>query len=183
MQEAGFAAYLVKPIREAQFRTALATAWGATVNQVATPLITRHSVARVPESKRDEVPSGIRLLVAEDNIVNQKVAERMLDKLGYGVDIVTNGQDALGALEQSSYAAILMDCQMPVMDGFEATTAIRAREDKDARPRTPIIAMTANAMKGDRERCIEAGMDDYVPKPVRMKELAAALERWVPRPA
>lgn len=117
-----------------------------------------------------------RLLVAEDNAVNQKLAVAMLAKLGYAADVVADGAGALEAVRSAEYAAVLMDCHMPVMDGFAATAAIRTAE-KGAR--TPIIAVTASAMKGEKERCLRAGMDDYLTKPVALDELAAVLRRWV----
>jgi signal transduction histidine kinase/ActR/RegA family two-component response regulator len=120
------------------------------------------------------------ILVVEDNPINQQVACGWIRKLGYRADVAANGFEALEALERIPYAAILMDCQMPEMDGFEATAAIRRREGMDRR--TPVIAMTANAMQGDRERCLDAGMDDYIPKPVRLEDLDAALRRWLGTP-
>ena len=120
-----------------------------------------------------------RVLIAEDNPVNQKVACRLVEKLGYRADIVANGLQALSALDRTHYDLVLMDCQMPELDGFETTRRIRVRENGRSR-HTPIIAMTANAMKGDRDRCLEAGMDDYVSKPIRLEDLARAMERWTP---
>jgi PAS domain S-box-containing protein len=118
------------------------------------------------------------VLVAEDNAVNQRIAARMLEKLGHRADVVANGAEAVDALRQVPYDLVFMDCQMPVMDGFTAVAAIRAAEDAAAR--TPVIAMTASAMEADRLRCLDAGMDDYLSKPVRLHDLAAALTRWLP---
>jgi two-component system sensor histidine kinase/response regulator len=117
------------------------------------------------------------LLVAEDNLVNQRVAARMLERIGYRVDVADDGRQALEALQHNDYEAVLMDVQMPKMNGYEATAEIRRREG--AERHTPIIALTANVMQGDREKALEAGMDDYVPKPVNREELEAVLERHV----
>ena len=117
------------------------------------------------------------VLVVDDNPVNQKVAVAMLAKIGYRADVVADGADAIEAVTRTRYGAVLMDCQMPHIDGFAATEEIRRRESSEAR--TPIIAMTAAAMAGDKERCLAVGMDDYVAKPFRIEELALALARWV----
>ncbi len=124
----------------------------------------------------------LRILLAEDNATNQKVALRLLSLMGYRADVAGNGLEVLQALEQTQsvapYDVVLMDVQMPEMDGLEATRRIRARWPAEASGRGPhIVAMTANAMQGDREMCLEAGMDDYVSKPIRVDELVAALQR------
>src|SRR5271165_776277 len=115
------------------------------------------------------------ILIAEDNAINQKVIERMIQKLGYRVDLVSNGREAIEALSRLTYSLIFMDCQMPEMDGFEACREIRKQWPES---RIPIVAITANAMKGDRERCLAAGMDDYVSKPFKQEDLRLVIERW-----
>lgn len=124
-----------------------------------------------------EVRSRPPILIAEDNLINQKVIERMVQKLGYPVELVANGREVIDALSRLSYALIFMDCQMPEVDGFEACREIRKREAGG--PRVPIVAITANAMTGDRERCLAAGMDDYVSKPFKQNDLRAVLDRWI----
>jgi len=118
----------------------------------------------------------LKVLVVEDNATNQRVQVRMLERLGHRADLAGNGREALCALGQAAYDLVFMDCQMPEMDGFEATAEIRRRE-KDTR-RTTIIAMTANALEGDRDRCLAAGMDDYLTKPVKLDDLDSAIRKW-----
>ena len=133
----------------------------------------------------DSRQAARRVLLVEDNRVNQEVARAMLDKLGFEVDVADDGRAGMEAAFSRRYDVVLMDCQMPEMDGFQATAAIRAHElDTEtwegAMPRrTPIIALTANAMKGDRERCLAVGMDDYLAKPFRTEQLEAVLSRWL----
>ena len=174
-RRAGISAYLTKPVRQSELRGAITAVLGpshdAADNAADRPLVTRHTL------RESAAVSRARVLLAEDNAINQKVAARMLENLGYRVDIVPDGRQALEAVSRADYAAVLMDVQMPVMDGYEATAAIRSLEDPDKRG-TPIIAMTANAMAGDREKSIAAGMDDYVPKPVKTEALDATLKRW-----
>ena len=122
-----------------------------------------------------------RILLAEDNIINQKVAQNILKKLGYTADVVADGGEAVQALEMIDYDLVLMDCMMPEMNGFEATAMIRNTASKVLNHNIPIIAMTANAMKGDHEKCIEAGMDDYMSKPVKKTELSVMLAKWLTR--
>ena len=118
-----------------------------------------------------------RVLLVEDNRVNQQVALGMLARIGCAVETAANGREALERLAAASFDVVLMDCHMPEMDGFEATAAIRAREAVGGR-RTPIVALTANAIEGDRERCLAAGMDDYLAKPIRLADLRRVVERW-----
>ena len=184
--QSGIEAYLTKPVRQSDLYDALVTVMSD--HPVTVMGGTAPGEKRSLRSPGRQMAGTHRVLVAEDNPVNQKVAERMLESLGYVVDVVGDGREALEALAGTRYGAVLMDVQMPVMDGYRATSQIRRREDKlgrrdmmmgRRRRRTPIIAMTANAMQGDKERALEAGMDDYVSKPVSRKELDAVLGRWI----
>lgn len=164
---------MTKPVRQSQLYDCLATIASLAVEASPEPPDTPH------RPTQPSVHTRARVLVAEDNVVNQKVAMRLLEKLGCRVDVVANGLEALEALSRLRYDCVFMDCQMPEMDGFEATTAIRARQTQEP---LPIIAMTANAMQGDRQRCLDAGMDDYVSKPVKLDELRTILQQWLPSP-
>ncbi|MEM7405021.1 MAG: response regulator [Pseudomonadota bacterium] len=174
MQAVGFSAYLTKPVKQSQLFDALVTVLTrATVPEAApakAELVTRHSLA---EQRKGDA----RILLAEDNAVNRLVAVKVLAKMGFRVDCAGNGLEALEAVQSETYGAVLMDCQMPVMDGFEATRQIRALDGPVGR--IPIIAMTANTMTGDRELCLEAGMDDYVAKPFDRAKLKETIEKWV----
>jgi signal transduction histidine kinase/DNA-binding response OmpR family regulator len=173
--ELGVAAYLLKPIRQSELREAIARVLGARPQEGAIPLITRYSLhdARDPET-------SLRVLVAEDNTVNQLLATRLLQKRGHSVVVVPNGREALVALENGSFDLVLMDVQMPEMDGLEATALIREKE-KDSGTHQSIVALTANAIKGDRERYLAAGMDGYLSKPIRPQELNELLQVYVAR--
>jgi signal transduction histidine kinase/CheY-like chemotaxis protein len=169
-RELGVAAYLTKPVRQGELLDAILTALGTRPLKEASPsLVTRHSLR--------ENHNHLRILLAEDNAVNQVLAVRLLEKRGHTVTIAGNGKEALAALEKQSFDLVLMDVQMPEMDGFEATAAIRGKE-KSSGNHLPVIAMTAHAMVGDKERCLEAGMDDYIAKPIRPEELSDLLKRY-----
>jgi two-component system, sensor histidine kinase and response regulator len=170
-QPAGFSAVLLKPIRQSQLYECLTSA----LNRKTEPSPARPLARPTPGDADGRV--RVKVLVAEDNAVNQKVAVGMLEKLGCRVDVVANGLEAVEATARIPYQCVFMDCQMPEMDGYEATAVIRQREAQTG-GHVPIIAMTANAMETDRERCLAAGMDDYVSKPVRLKELGATLQKW-----
>jgi len=175
LEKIGFAAYLTKPIRQSKLYDCLATVTGMqkeTTKDRSTKIITRHSLAEDHKQK-------VRILLAEDNMINQKVALNILKKLGYSADAVANGEEAVKALEMIPYDIVLMDCQMPEMDGYEATGEIRNPESKVLDHKVPVIAMTANAMKGDRENCLKAGMDDYLSKPVKPRQLSEMLDKWL----
>jgi CheY-like chemotaxis protein len=166
----GFSAFLTKPVREHQLLNTLATVLAPKSAGNAAPILTSNN------TPRQIAPRSARILVTEDNRVNQVVAQGLLKTLGLTqVDIANNGREALEALATRHYDLVLMDCQMPVMDGFEATTTLRARGD-----RVPVIAMTANAMQGDREACLAVGMDDYIAKPMTRDQLETVLTRWLP---
>jgi signal transduction histidine kinase/DNA-binding response OmpR family regulator len=176
VKEIGFSAYLTKPVKHSQLFDCLVTVLGegsGRAKQDKKPsLVTRHTLA---EAKR-----RVRILLVEDNIVNQKLTMRLLEKMGYRSDTVGNGKEAVEALEMDTYDVVLMDVQMPEMDGYEATQVIRNPQSKVRNHDVPIIAMTANAMKGDRERCLEAGMDDYLSKPVQPQKLLEVIKPFLP---
>jgi CheY-like chemotaxis protein len=161
-----FAAVLTKPVKQTQLFDALSKLFGATLNETAK--------ANVKFDKDIAKRHPLRILLAEDNIVNQKVALKILERLGYRADVAANGKEAVQAVQRQPYDVILMDVQMPEMDGVEATTIIR---DRFADRRPWIIALTANALQGDRERYLGVGMDDYISKPIRVEQLANALAR------
>jgi PAS domain S-box-containing protein len=170
MAAAGIATYLRKPVKESELRVVLRQLAGA------------QAASGEPTGPRESAPivssfAGTRILLAEDNQVNARVATTQLARLGARVDMAADGLEAIEAVRRGAYDVVFMDCMMPELDGFEATRQIRALEAETGRQRTPIVAMTANAMAGDRERCIEAGMDEYLAKPVHPEELAGVLSR------
>jgi len=167
---ADFAAHLTKPIRFHQLHQCLLNVMRRSATLPPTTL--------KQESGPTRIGPAIRLLLADDNLVNQKVAVRMLETLGYQVDVATNGLEAVEAVTRNSYAGILMDCLMPEMDGFEATMAIRKQEEYAS---LPIIAMTANTQQGDQDKCLAVGMNAFLSKPVKLQDLKCMLEKWIPQ--
>jgi CheY-like chemotaxis protein len=166
LQDAGVQGWLVKPVKQRQLLSSLLRVFaGNSINEISGKKTTRDR-----QGDRRE-----KILLAEDNVVNQKVALKQLQKLGFKADVAGNGLEVLDAVQKIPYDIIFMDCMMPEMDGYEATRKIRAMSGGIAS--LPIVAMTANAMQGDREKCLEAGMNDYIGKPVRIEELKSALER------
>jgi CheY-like chemotaxis protein len=172
--ELGFAAYLLKPVTHRDLTDCLLMVLGTQAEgwRLATqPIVTRHAL------RSQRARDSYHILLAEDNVVNQKVACRILEKLGYRVDVAADGQAAFAAWETGRYDLVLMDCQMPLMDGYETTRKIRQREAPGRR--IPIIALTAHAMKGADNECRAAGMDDYLSKPIDRGELQQCLRRWL----
>jgi two-component system, sensor histidine kinase and response regulator len=174
-KDLGVSAYLLKPIRQSELREAIARVLGAREQKGAVPLITGYAL----HDARDPAAS-LRILLAEDNPVNQLLATRLLEKRGHRVEVAANGREALAALEKEEYDLVLMDVQMPEIDGIEATIAIRAKE-KTGGNHLPVIALTAHAMKSDQERCLAAGMDGYLSKPIRAQELDEFLDKYILR--
>ncbi len=193
-------ANLAKPVRHAHLVACLRTLMGSAVETV-TPAPesrrsppSRHTAPRadvaeaaepeIPRAPAAPAPERPRVLLVEDNAVNQRVGRLMMEKRGYAVEVAGDGYEAVDATARTAFAAVLMDCHMPRFDGYSATREIRAREERDGRRvHVPIIAMTANAGPGAREHCLEAGMDDYVAKPVTSEALDGVLRRWVTRGA
>ncbi len=175
LDAAGFASCIAKPVRQIQLYESLAAALEGNL-----PDRVRHdrrlSTQRVPRKRKRPA----RILVAEDNISSQLVALAILEKLGYQADVAANGKEALASLQKIPYDLVLMDCQMPEMNGYEAAGRIRDPQSGAVNPGVPIVALTAHAMKGDREECVAAGMSDYITKPIQSASLAAMIEKWLP---
>jgi CheY-like chemotaxis protein len=166
-----FCAAFQKPVRQGILWQALQRLW------IPVDKVPAHSEEVVSAPTSDNTEQTARILIAEDNIVNQTLARRMVEKLGYKADVVANGIEALDALELIEYDLILMDCQMPEMDGYQATQMIRKNEAGKAH--LPIVAMTANALDGEKERCLATGMDDYITKPVQIHDLMKIIQRLI----
>ena len=179
LQEIGFAGYVTKPIRHQELKGVLSLALAERNQWTPRPIVTRHLARDLLNNLFANRKA--RILLAEDNITNQQVALGILKKLGLRADAVANGAEVMKSLEIIPYDLVLMDVQMPVMDGLEATQRIRDPQSTVPNHRIPIIAMTAHAMQSDREKCLAAGMDDYVSKPVSPQTLAEVLKKWLPK--
>lgn len=174
-KQLGFSAYFAKPVKPTDLNTAMSILLGVQKTQNADlPLLTRHNTQAV-------VASHANILLVEDNFVNQQVALEMLKNMGYRATIAENGQQAIEKLENAKepFDLILMDCQMPIMDGYEASRKIRSAQTKKFDPNIPIVALTANAMKGDQERCFSAGMDGYLAKPIDVEQMSQEIKKWL----
>jgi len=172
IRASGVDRWLLKPIKQSQLYAVLIEVLSGTGVSVSA-----ENAGPYRASQTQVVRKSLRVLVAEDNAVNQKVALHQLRRLGYSADVVANGLEVLATLERIPYDVVLMDCQMPELDGYATTRKIRQREAEKRLTRVHVVAMTANAMEGDREKCLAAGMDDFITKPVRIEELGATLER------
>jgi len=173
IKQLGISMVLFKPLRHGKLYENIVAVLKS-VRETGEAFIAPEPVKTIPQVKKKA-----RILLVEDNTINQQVASRILNRLGYHADIAANGLETLKAMQQIPYDLILMDCQMPEMDGYTATEEIRKIEKKQQKKHIPIIAMTAHALKGDREKCLASGMDDYMSKPIDMKVLEAVLERWL----
>jgi CheY-like chemotaxis protein len=171
----GIDAELIKPVRPSQLFDVLHTKLDERSTRA------ERTLAELERGESDSSRRQARVLVVEDNAANLKLTVRLVERLGYHADVAGNGADAISMIERSEYDAVLMDCQMPEMDGYEATKQIR-RSEKSLR-HLPIVAMTADAFSGDRERCLAAGMDDYISKPMKLHVVAAVLGRWLSKSA
>jgi CheY-like chemotaxis protein len=182
-QRTGIAAYLTKPVRRMELSNALASALAGLPSSLprAQTAIPEPRVAEDRALRKTSSLQSLRVLLTEDNLVNQRVASRLLEKEGHTVFIANNGVEALRACEQRTFDLILMDVQMPQMDGLEATSEIRKREKKQG-THIPIIAMTAHAMADDRDRCLAAGMDAYISKPIDIQFLFETIGKYCPHP-
>jgi CheY-like chemotaxis protein len=170
-----FEAQLSKPLRQTQLRTALALAVAGGVEATRAAPATAVDVPVAPAGRH-----RFNILLAEDNVLNQKVALLILERLGYQADVATNGREAVAAIQAKCYDLILMDCHMPEVDGFTATATIRSPENGALDPNVPIIALTEDAMPADRARCLAVGMNDYLAKPIQAAQLAKVLAHWLP---
>jgi len=182
LREAGIFACLTKPVRQSQLLNTLAAACASRSQRRSAPSTPERRLIPATAAQVSLFKGySPRVLVVEDNIINQRIAARLLQNLGCTVDVVANGREAVEMIGGIAYDLVLMDVQMPEMDGFAATAEVRRGQG----PQTslPIVAMTANAMAGDRERCLDAGMNDYVSKPVHPEDLQRVLHQWVKVPA
>jgi len=185
LEEAGFSGYLSKPLSQEKVRNCIALLVAAKKDARTIPFITQHHLKEVEANDRFKKAestkfTNVQIMLVEDNTMNQLVARTMIEKYDCHVTPASNGEEAVNLFKQQKFDLIFMDCQMPIMDGFEATKAIREIESRESMEKTTIVAFTANAMKGDDEICREAGMDDHIAKPVTPSDLERVLLFWIP---
>ncbi len=176
LKQLGCKAYLVKPVKQSHLFNTIVNVLQQSIEEESLPVQKKEEKFITAHTIEEQIRQGVRILLAEDNLINQKVARKIIEKKNYALDIVNNGKEAYKAALRQHYDVILMDVQMPVMDGIEATQKIRTKLGQHRH--VPIIAMTAHAMKGDREKCLAAGMDDYISKPIKPDDLYAIIEKW-----
>ena len=174
MEKAGIEACVAKPVKDSRLFDTIAAVVGGHASPARQK---RHTITRPMKPPADPDSKPVRILLAEDNVINQKVALKMLRGLGHGADVANNGLEVLAALERRLYDLVLMDCQMPELDGYDTTRRIRAQASMSS---VRIVALTANSMSGENQKCLEVGMDDYLSKPVRLEPLREILVRWMP---
>jgi two-component system, sensor histidine kinase and response regulator len=167
--------FLTKPIKQSLLHDCLANV----LNLIRPEASGRKEFIMTKYDIADRQKQNVRILLVDDNVINQKIALKILGKMGYRAEVAQNGREAIEVLSQFAYNLVFMDCQMPILDGYEATRIIRNKSIRIINPRVPIVAMTAHAMKGAREECIAAGMDDYIAKPVTADMIAAMIRKWV----
>jgi len=180
LHDLGFDGCLVKPTQGNELAQIISLIWNAKLQGKSLPLVTRHTLREAKSGSRKKIQlQNVSILLAEDNPINQMVATEYLEAFGCVVTPAGNGLEAIALIKERRFDLVFMDCQMPEMDGFEATASIRMLESKDKIERVPIVAFTANAMQGDKESCLNAGMDDYISKPVNQKALEDILNKWL----
>jgi two-component system, sensor histidine kinase and response regulator len=173
----GFSAFLTKPIKQSLLHDCLTNVLNFKRFEASDTkefIMTKYDIA-------EQQKQNVRILLVDDNVINQKIALKIVSKIGYRADIAQNGQEAIEALNQVAYNLVFMDCQMPILDGYEATRIIRNETSSTINPKVPIVAMTAHAMKGAKEECMAAGMDDYISKPITPDTIAEMIRKWIVR--
>jgi two-component system, sensor histidine kinase and response regulator len=175
LKKIGFSAFLTKPVKQSLLHDCLTNVLNLNRFEASDTkdfIMTNYDIA-------EQQKQNVLILLVDDNVINQKIALKIVSKMGYRADVAQNGQEAIEVLNEVDYNLVFMDCQMPILDGYEATRIIRNETFKTINPKVPIVAMTAHAMKGAKEQCIAAGMDDYISKPIAPDTIAEMIRKWV----